>query len=164
MYFTAFIALAAAQDMYLTSAEIESAMDDVDVLYKFKDKHLKDEAEIQLRSKDGDVMGVYFETEDDLAWGEDGEEAPDIFEVVGFGAVFGSSELYFSEFYLELETADTVEKGDTADWDAPFTLGDESGTITYQWKFGKKRNGLLGFLFWTVLLLGVAGGAAYFLM
>ena len=61
-------------------------------------------------------------------------------------------------------TASTAEKGDENDWDVDFTLGSETGTVIYAWMYGNKPNKMLGFLFWTVLILGVVGGAAYFLM
>ena len=66
------------------------------------------------------------------------------------------------EAYSEFMGASTLEKGDSISWNTVFAIGDESDKT--EWKYGKKTNKLLGFLFWTVLLLGVVGGAAYFLM
>ena len=69
-----------------------------------------------------------------------------------------------TEVYNEFAGASNLHYNDEISWDTTFAIGDESGTFTTEWKYGKKPNKILGILFWTVLLLGVVGGAAYLLM
>ena len=61
-------------------------------------------------------------------------------------------------------TSSDAENGDSATVTFAYEFGSDEGEMDMQWKYGKKPNGFLRFLFWTVLLLGVAGGAAYYFM
>merc|ERR1712100_46591 len=61
-------------------------------------------------------------------------------------------------------TASDVEKGDETSADMTFEHDNDSGDWEFVWKYGNKPNKMLRFILWAVLILGVVGGAAYFLM
>lgn len=144
-----------------TVAEIDTAVDGADVVYTFKNKHVKDGKKHTIKSKESETLGVYFDSTATVV--------PDVLVLggVAFAAMFtmtktGSvGDISYNEFL----GAATLEKGDSISWDSAFVDEDlEVGTFETEWKYGKKPNAMLGFIFWTVLLLGVVGGAAYFLM
>ena len=72
--------------------------------------------------------------------------------------------------YYEWTTASTAEKDDSIEFEGSWIkMKDDADDFdvkyfTFEWKYGNKPSGFLRFLLWTVLLLGVVGGAAYFLM
>merc|ERR1711988_1267385 len=137
----------------------------MDMLYTIKQSQLKDGKTFTIKSRAGDMMGLmtmfedepdtYDIAEDDSAW-------EDFLITDSFG--FASDDDYEYVTWGGYETASTAESGDSATITMEFEAGDDEGEFDVEWKYGKKPNGFLRFLFWTVLLLGVAGGAAYYFM
>ena len=162
-YLAACLAYATATFTTLTTtAEIDTAVDAADVVYKFKAKHVKDGKEHTLKSKEKETLGVYFETTATMAL------TPDVAVLGGatFLAMFTPTKSgdVGAISYNEFLGATTLKKGDKISWNTAFVDGTDTGSFKTEWKYGKKPNAMLGFIFWTVLLLGVVGGAAYFLM
>ena len=160
-FIAACLAYATALTTLSTEAEIDTAVDAADVVYKFKNKHVKDGKTHTIKSKESETIGVYFDSTAEIA--------PDMAVLggVAFNAMFTMTKMgeVGDITYLEFLGAATLEKGDSISWDSAFVDEDlEVGSFETEWKYGKKPNAMLGFLFWTVLLLGVVGGAAYFLM
>merc|ERR1719263_373072 len=162
--FFACLAAVSAVDLYDSYSGIEEALDDLDFYYTMKQKKFKDGKTITIKSREGDEFGTLylFDDEPDVWESEYASDADDYLAVTGIG--WASDGEYENTYMYAYETASSVEKGDSTVVEIEFEVGDEEGDLELEWKYGKKPNAFMGFLFRLVLILGIAGGAAYYFM